>query len=67
MMVNAFWFGFLIAIVLVIVLFMIIGFINASRREKEVHPIEPEEFKQFLEEITGKKYIEVEDNEKKKE
>ena len=67
MMVNAFWFGFLIAIVLVIVLFMIIGFINASRREDEIQPVEPEDFKQFLEAITGKKYIEVEDDEKKKE
>lgn len=59
MYVNAFWFGFLIAIISVIVLLMVIAFISARRQEEE-EEITEEDIRQMLEDMTGKKFRIVE-------
>ena len=61
MYVNAFWFGFLIAMVVILVLVILLAFIRARQEEEEIDAT-PEEFKQILEEMTGKKFRIVERN-----
>lgn len=54
--VNPFWFGFLLAIVVMIVLTMILAYINGKRKEEEEYQPTEEEVREALEEITGKKF-----------
>ena len=61
MYVNAFWFGFLIAMVVILVLVILLAFIRARQEEEEIDAT-PEEFKQILEEMTGRKFRIVERN-----
>ena len=61
MYVNAFWFWFLIAMVVILVLVILLAFIRARQEEEEIDAT-PEEFKQILEEMTGKKFRIVERN-----
>ena len=63
MYVNAFWFGFLIAIVVLLVLTLILAYIKGRQEdeEEEYHPTE-EEVREALEQITGKKFKIVEKN-----
>lgn len=56
MTVNAFWFGFLIAVVLVLVLLISVAFISARRSEREEKEISDQEYKEILEDMTGKKF-----------
>ena len=56
MTVNAFWFGFLIAVVLVLVLLISVAFISARRSEREEEEISDQEYKEILEGMTGKKF-----------
>ena len=60
MYVNAFWFGFLIAMVVILILTLILAYIK-GRDEEEYQPTE-EEVREALEEITGKKFRVVEKN-----
>ena len=55
MQVNAFWFGFLIAIVAVMALIMITALIRANQEYSD-DKMEEEEFKKTIEEMTGKKF-----------
>lgn len=55
MYVNPFWFGFLMAIVTIIFLIIVLAVIRSHREEDEEEPT-PEEFRNILEEMTGKKY-----------
>ena len=61
--VNAFWFGFLIAIVTLLILTLILAYIKGRQEEneEEYQPIK-EEVSEALEEITGKKIRVVEKN-----
>ena len=61
MTVNAFWFGFLIAVVLVLVLLISVAFISARRSEQE-EEISDQEYKEILEGMTGKKFKVVRKN-----
>ena len=56
MMVNAFWFGFLIAIVLVMVLLITVSFVAARRSEQEEETMDEQQYKEILEDMTGKKF-----------
>ena len=56
MTVNAFWFGFLIAVVLVLVLLISVAFISARRSEREEEEMSEQEFGEMLEAMTGKKF-----------
>lgn len=60
MYVNAFWFGFLIAMVVILILTLILAYIK-GREEEKYKPTE-EEVREALEEITGKKFRVVEKN-----
>lgn len=62
MTVNAFWFGFLIAVVLVLVLLISVAFISARRSEREEKEISDQEYKEILEGMTGKKFKVVRKN-----
>lgn len=62
MTVNAFWFGFLIAVVLVLVLLISVAFISARRSEREEEEISEQEYKEILEGMTGKKFKVVQRN-----
>lgn len=62
MTVNAFWFGFLIAVVLVLVLLISVAFISARRSEREEEEISDQEYKEILEGMTGKKFKVVRKN-----
>lgn len=64
MYVNAFWFGFLIAMVVILILTLILAYINGREEEKEWEEYQPteEEVREALEEITGKKFQVVEKN-----
>lgn len=56
MTVNAFWFGFLIAVVVILVLLIAVAFASARRNDSEYDiDISPEEYKEALEKMTGKK------------
>ena len=55
MTINAFWFGFLIAIVVLMMLMMILAFIKARQDEREEEEVSEEEFQKILNEMTGKK------------
>lgn len=57
MEVNAFWFGFLIAIVVLLVLTIILAMVTGRRREDETEEIEvdQEEYRKALETMTGRK------------
>ena len=61
MTVNAFWFGFLIAIVLVMVLLITVAFVAARRSDQE-EEISDQEYKEILEGMTGKKFKVVRKN-----
>ena len=56
MYVNPFWFGFLLAIVVMIVLTMILAYINGKLKDEEEYQPTEEEVREALEEITGKKF-----------
>ena len=64
MLVNPFWFGFLIAMVVVLVLVILLAFIKARQDEREWEEYEPteEEFEKALSEVTGKKFRIVQKN-----
>lgn len=62
MTVNAFWFGFLIAVVLALVLLISVAFISARRSEREEEEISDQEYKEILEGMTGKKFKVVRKN-----
>lgn len=62
MTVNAFWFGFLIAVVLVLVLLISVAFISARRSERDEEEISDQEYKEILEGMTGKKFKVVRKN-----
>ena len=62
MTVNAFWFGFLIAVVLALVLLILVAFISARRSEREEEEISEQEYKEILEGMTGKKFKVVQRN-----
>ena len=62
MTVNAFWFGFLIAVVRVLVLLISVAFISARRSEREEEEISDQEYKEILEGMTGKKFKVVRKN-----
>ena len=59
MYVNPFWFGLLIGMIVLLVLLAIVSHF-AARHEEEEMDATPEEFKQILEEMTGKKFRIVE-------
>ena len=56
MTVNAFWFGFLIAVVVILVLLLAVAFVSARRSEREDDEISEQEYKDILEDMTGKKF-----------
>lgn len=58
MYVNAFWFGFLIAMVVILVLTIVLALIKARQDEEEWLENQPteEEIRESLEELTGKKF-----------
>ena len=56
MTVNAFWFGFLIAIVLVMVLLITVAFVAARRSDQEEEAMDEQQYKEILEDMTGKKF-----------
>ena len=58
MTVNAFWFGFLIAMVVILVLVIVLALIKAKQDEREWEEYQPtdEELQYALKEITGKKF-----------
>ena len=56
MTVNAFWFGFLIAVVLVMVLLITVSFVAARRSEQEEEAMDEQQYKEILEDMTGKKF-----------
>ena len=56
MTVNAFWFGFLIAVVLVLVLLITVSFVAARRSEQEEEAMDEQQYKEILEDMTGKKF-----------
>lgn len=58
MYVNAFWFGFLMAIVAMIVLSIIMAIVKSKNDDDEWEEYQPtdEELKAAIEAITGKKY-----------
>ena len=61
--VNAFWFGFLIAIVTLLILTLILAYIKGRQEEnEEEYQPTKEEVREALEEITGKKIRVVEKN-----
>ena len=64
MYVNAFWFGFLIAMVVILILTLILAYVKGREEEKEWEEYQPteEEVREALEEITGKKFRVVEKN-----
>lgn len=62
MTVNAFWFGFLIAVVAILVLLISVAFISARRSEREEEEISDQEYKEILEGMTGKKFKVVRKN-----
>jgi flagellar biosynthesis/type III secretory pathway M-ring protein FliF/YscJ len=63
MYVNAFWFGFLIAMVVMLILTLILAYIKGRQEEnEEEHQPTEEEVREALEEITGKKFKVVEKN-----
>ena len=64
MLVNPFWFGFLIAMVVVLVFVIALAFIKARQDEREWQEYQPteEELQRALSEITGKKFKIVQKN-----
>lgn len=60
--VNAFWFGFLIAIVALLILTLILAYIKGRQDDREDCQPDEEEFAQVLKELTGKKFRVVEKN-----
>ena len=64
MLVNPFWFGFLIAMVVVLVFVIALAFIKARQDEREWQEYQPtkEELQAALSEITGKKFKIVQKN-----
>ena len=61
--VNAFWFGFLIAIVTLLILTLILAYIKGRQEEnEEEYQPTKEEVREALEEITGKKFRIIEKN-----
>ena len=64
MLVNPFWFGFLIAMVAILILVLVLAFVKARQDEREWEEYQPteEEFRKAIEELTGKKFRIVEKN-----
>ena len=63
MYVNPFWFGFLMAIVVMIVLSIVLSIIKSNQKEEwEEYKPTDEELKEALEAVTGKKFRIVEKN-----
>ena len=62
MYVNAFWFGFLIAIVTLLILTLILAYIKGRQEDQEEYQPTEEEVREALEQITGKKFKVVEKN-----
>ena len=62
MYVNAFWFGFLIAMVVMLVLTLILAYIKGRQDDRDDSQPDEEEFAQILKEMTGKKFRVVEKN-----
>ena len=62
MYVNAFWFGFLIAIVTLLILTLILAYIKGRQDDRDDCQPDEEEFAQVLKELTGKKFRVVEKN-----
>ena len=64
MTVNAFWFGFLIAMVIILVLIILLAFVKARQDEREWQEYQPteKELEDALKEITGKRFKIVEKN-----
>lgn len=63
MYVNAFWFGFLIAMVVMLILTLILAYIKGRQEEnEEENQPTKEEVREALEEITGKKIRIIEKN-----
>ena len=60
--VNAFWFGFLIAIVALLILTLILAYIKGRQDDRDDCQPDEEEFAQILKEMTGKKFRVVEKN-----
>ena len=60
--VNAFWFGFLIAIVTLLILTLILAYIKGRQDDRDDYQPDEEEFAQILKELTGKKFRVVEKN-----
>lgn len=56
MYVNAFWLGFLMAILAVLVLLMVMAFVNVRRREDE-EAEEDEEYQRILAKMDGKNFF----------
>ena len=64
MYVNPFWFGFLLAMVAMLVLVIVLAFVKAKQDEREWEEYQPteEELEEALTEITGKKFRIVQRN-----
>ena len=62
MYVNAFWFGFLIAIVTLLILTLILAYIKGRQEDQEEYQPTEEEVREALKQITGKKFKVVEKN-----
>ena len=60
--VNAFWFGFLIAIVTLLILTLILAYIKGRQDDRDDSQPDEEEFAEILKELTGKKFRVVEKN-----
>lgn len=60
--VNAFWFGFLIAIVTLLILTLILAYIKGRQDDRDDYQPDEEEFAEILKELTGKKFRVVEKN-----
>lgn len=62
MLVNPFWFGFLIAIVTLLILTLILAYIKGRQEDQEEYQPTEEEVREALEQITGKKFKVVKKN-----
>ena len=60
MMVNPFWFGFLMAYVLLIAIALVFAIIGVVRSDREPEEVPPEEYREIVKNLSGKKYRFVE-------
>ena len=56
MYVNPFWFGVLMTIVTMIVLSIVVAIIKSHQEDEEIEDVSEEEFRNVVEEMTGKKF-----------